>query len=443
VVGGAANGIPIASWPIGNPTTYSLDQLLTWYVEGASLGITGYTIEYCVDPDTFGDVGCTTSSGITTTQYEITGLSYGDIVTWRVKASYSSGSDSDWTDSDSQGSFTVTGGLTTLSAVLTYPVGGLLVTATELQFNWYLNGATLPTGTITYEVQWSYTETFSPIGTVTKSATTTKTYYDVTSLIPGHTYWWRVRISLDGGSTYGSYSTVATFDVVPGTSAVMPRVGSPTRSVTVATASPTLSWILPTHSASTLSYELHVGAQPNLSDATVYENITKPFFRLTDLAIGRHYWAVRSHSTDGTSSALSSVGSFVAVGSISTGVETLDDSGDNRPGDATAGDEQQVEDPTEQIIPTDYDLGQNYPNPFNPTTTIEFSVPHASRVAVRIYNVLGQVVRTLVNRHVEPGVHRVVWDSRDDAGSELSSGLYIYRIEAADYSQAKTLVLLK
>ncbi|MDA0875291.1 MAG: T9SS type A sorting domain-containing protein, partial [Bacteroidetes bacterium] len=55
-----------------------------------------------------------------------------------------------------------------------------------------------------------------------------------------------------------------------------------------------------------------------------------------------------------------------------------------------------------------------FPNPFNPTTTIEFSMPQAAGVTVRVYNVLGQVVKTLVNGTLPPGIHRVQWDATDD-----------------------------
>lgn len=80
----------------------------------------------------------------------------------------------------------------------------------------------------------------------------------------------------------------------------------------------------------------------------------------------------------------------------------------------------------EMQIPTQFAVSQNYPNPFNPTTTIEFALPTASRVDLKIYDVLGQEIATLANTTYSAGTHRVVWDA-----SRLASGMYIYRIVAS------------
>lgn len=101
-------------------------------------------------------------------------------------------------------------------------------------------------------------------------------------------------------------------------------------------------------------------------------------------------------------------------------------------------------------VPVQFTLDQNYPNPFNPTTTIRFAV-HGSRLTVhsplrtilRVYNVLGQVVRTLVDGEMEPGSYQVEWDGRDDRGKEVSSGMYFYRLAAAEHVASKKMLLLK
>ncbi len=85
----------------------------------------------------------------------------------------------------------------------------------------------------------------------------------------------------------------------------------------------------------------------------------------------------------------------------------------------------------------------NYPNPFNPSTTIAFTLPNASDVEVAVYNVLGQQVRSLVDQHMTAGEHSVVWDGRADNGSQLSSGVYFYRITADNVDVTKKMMMLK
>ncbi len=91
-----------------------------------------------------------------------------------------------------------------------------------------------------------------------------------------------------------------------------------------------------------------------------------------------------------------------------------------------------------EIAPIEYNLSQNYPNPFNPSTTIKFDIPKVSRVSLKIYNVLGQEVETLVNEIMEPGAYNFKWDA-----GHFASGMYIYRIEAGDFVQSKKMMLIK
>ena len=101
---------------------------------------------------------------------------------------------------------------------------------------------------------------------------------------------------------------------------------------------------------------------------------------------------------------------------------------------------------TEEIghkLPDRFALSQNHPNPFNPVTTIEYSLPVRSRVAIEIHNILGQRIRTLVDRDMPAGSYTVTWDGTDDSGSRVASGVYLYRIDAADFVSTKKMILLK
>jgi hypothetical protein len=94
-------------------------------------------------------------------------------------------------------------------------------------------------------------------------------------------------------------------------------------------------------------------------------------------------------------------------------------------------------------VPTQYVLQQNIPNPFNPTTEIGYALPQASAVRLEIVNVLGQVVRTLVDDFQPAGSHKGFWDGRDGNHQEVSSGVYFYRIAAGEYAETKKMVLMK
>jgi len=97
-----------------------------------------------------------------------------------------------------------------------------------------------------------------------------------------------------------------------------------------------------------------------------------------------------------------------------------------------------VSEPVSSIVPAQYSLEQNYPNPFNPSTTINFSLPKASDVTVKVYNALGNEVMTLVNEFKNAGTHQVLMNA-----ANLTSGIYFYKIQAGDFVATKKLTLIK
>jgi subtilisin family serine protease len=90
---------------------------------------------------------------------------------------------------------------------------------------------------------------------------------------------------------------------------------------------------------------------------------------------------------------------------------------------------------TEDQLPTDIHLYQNYPNPFNPTTMINYQLPVTSHVSLKVYNLLGQEVATIVDELQNAGYKQVVWNATNNYGNKVSSGVYFYRIEITDNSQ--------
>lgn len=97
----------------------------------------------------------------------------------------------------------------------------------------------------------------------------------------------------------------------------------------------------------------------------------------------------------------------------------------------------------DQVLNVPFQLAQNYPNPFNPTTTIAFSCKDSGSARLAIFNLKGQLVRTLLNAEIQGGNHNLVWDGTDDNGLGVSSGLYFYRLDFNGSTQTRKMLLLK
>ena len=94
-------------------------------------------------------------------------------------------------------------------------------------------------------------------------------------------------------------------------------------------------------------------------------------------------------------------------------------------------------------VPEAFALLANFPNPFNPSTTISFAVPTASDVRVTVIDLLGREIRTLVASSMNAGTHSVAWDGLDNSGAAVSSGMYMYRMQAGDFTATRTMTLNK
>ncbi len=94
-------------------------------------------------------------------------------------------------------------------------------------------------------------------------------------------------------------------------------------------------------------------------------------------------------------------------------------------------------------VPVAFGLSQNYPNPFNPTTVVSYQLPVASQVTIKVFDILGKEVATLMNGAQEPGYYSVQWNGRSDAGVPLASGIYFYRMRAGQFSAINKMLLLK
>ncbi len=103
----------------------------------------------------------------------------------------------------------------------------------------------------------------------------------------------------------------------------------------------------------------------------------------------------------------------------------------------------QGETPTAQDVPTAFALEQNYPNPFNPSTTIVYQLPDEREVTLTVYNILGQVVKSLVSGTQKAGTYTVRWDGTNDHGMAVGTGIYLYRIQAGTFRETRKMIMMK
>ena len=97
----------------------------------------------------------------------------------------------------------------------------------------------------------------------------------------------------------------------------------------------------------------------------------------------------------------------------------------------------------DRLLPIRYKSYQNYPNPFNPVTTLRYDLPEDSFVEITVYDILGNIIKNLVNQNENYGYRSVQWNATNNQGQPVSAGLYLYTIEAGEFRQTKKMILLK
>ena len=98
---------------------------------------------------------------------------------------------------------------------------------------------------------------------------------------------------------------------------------------------------------------------------------------------------------------------------------------------------------SDRLLPSVFALSQNYPNPFNGITQLRYDLPKTAYVTIKIRNILGQAIRTLLDEEKDSGYHVVEWDGRNEGGESVASGVYFYRLVERNYTETKKMLLLK
>lgn len=195
-----------------------------------------------------------------------------------------------------------------------------------------------------------------------------------------------------------------------------PALLTPADGATGVPLNPSLTW---SSVAGATSYTVQVSTSSSFNSFVVNQSgISNTSLALTGLQASTQYsWRVSASNTSETSS-FSAARSFVTT--VASSVELIDG-----------------------VVPKDFQLAQNYPNPFNPSTTIRFDLPNANRVTLKIFDVSGRELSTLVNDVMRPGRYAVRWNGRDASGRDQSSGTYFYRLQTSSFSKTNRMVLLR
>lgn len=411
--------IPIPYHPINDYVETTRRPTLYYYVFGYSYGLE-YEVQYSDGLDA-GALDTPTLLGPTSDLYINieTDLDQGTTYYWQVR-SISGTTPSDWSEIST---FEIDQTAENVSIIPTpsYPVGGTVVDSKTPDYNWVINGNY---SHLEFQVRYATHdnttdgELDAPFAAVTDWSTTLSTTQDV-DLIPGAMYYWQVRSRLaathDGESMF---STLANFVVSAGAAPVMVVLGSPVAQVQIGTSTPTFSWILPTQSTSELSYEIELADNDQMASPQVL-NADDLSIDAQDLTDGQQYfWRVRSKTEAGDYSLYSRQATFTVNSSV-TALEEVSE------------------------LPTEFDVSQNYPNPFNPSTTIKFSLPAAEKVSVKVFDLLGREIITLLNGQLEAGNHSVDWNGENQYGTTCSTGIYFYRVKSGNDVVTKKMILMK
>lgn len=415
IVGGASS-YTVATWPVGNPLVYTDLPTLTWYVEGPTYGWAGYRVKWQANsaPANWATVtNVVDILNVNQTMYTFTSpLDYATTYYWAV-ALYD-GVNNPVHGAYSQGSFTLVGGAS-VGIVLTHPADLSTIYTQSPTLYWYVNGS--PSGISSYQLMYSQQSNFTGPTTVTVNGIT-NTFYALSGLTPGATYYWKVR-GYYSGTTYTSWSSTFEFVVDAGASPVAPKIGSP-NNVNITANSPVLSWFLPVQSTSPLRYRVELASNPSFANAQTFDNVANLQQAVSNLNAGQYYWRVRSYvaNNPANQSGYSPTGSFTV----------------NSPNSA---------DENPELVPQQFEVAQNYPNPFNPSTIISVKLPENSNMHIKIYNSLGQEIMTLVDGNFAAGNYNFTWNGTDNSGNLVSAGIYFYRVEAGNNSAVRKMTLMK
>jgi hypothetical protein len=391
----AAPSAPVLSIPATAAVSQALALTLSW---STSSGASSYNLQ--VSTNSSFTTFVVNDSTITATSGQVTGLSTATKYYWRVNAKNSFGT-SNWS---------TVGYFTTITSALSAPV---LLTPSNNAVNQQVSvklSWKAPSGAVSYRVQVSKNSSFTPL--IINDSTVTYTAGTLSGLSYKTKYYWRVNAKNSSGTS--NWSSVSNFTTLSSSST--------NRSVTLAV--PAILTVVVQAGKENVLYlenyskadnmfiiERSVGDSSNFSEIAKISASEKTYTDLDVQAGVKYFYRTAAYNE-------ASVSSFSSIIPIEEKGENLTDA--------------------VYVIPTEYKLYQNYPNPFNPATIIQYQIPKDGPVTLKIYNLLGREIKTLVNGYKKLGSYSVNFDA-----SGLSSGVYIYILKSGEFSSMKKMMLIK
>lgn len=415
-VAGGSTSYPVPTFPTGGVMVYSSTPSLGWYVSGSTLGWSGYYVKWVKTTGAVADWAAesgTIINDINQTSVQVSpALEEGESYKWAV-ALYDGVTPpvhADYVET----SFSVYGGASSITINQSTPVNGATNIPTNVNFYWWVSGVT--TSVTGYYVQYSpYADPNLDPDLATNISSTSTNLFTSLNLSGGTTYKWRVVANLTSGGPV--YSGWYEFTTITTSAAVQPTAGSPSNGVTIGTDRAELSWFTKAAPNENQTYEVEVSESPKFESIKLRAESESNSLKVNELDDGQYFWRVKGKNSEGESY-YSNIASF-KVGNGITDVTDL------------------------TAIPEQFEVSQNYPNPFNPTTVIKFGLSEASFVSIKIYNMLGQEVKTLVNSDKSSGSYSVQWNGDNNYGQKVTSGTYLYRVTAENSVVTKKMILLK